>query len=277
MLCVMLGAWFFIASLVLGPPPQLSEPAELPIEGPARPALDPDASENEDEDPGPPGIEFAPAPTLDPSVLPIEVPPPPEGVEEGPAALTPGGPTLWPDPGTAPPNGAGAFVTAAVMLSTGVLVPLGLLQDQTLSGADRSGIIGAGVGMEVIAALGLGLAVSRRMKLVRWAGAYRVQPTPQGSGLLTAGGIALAGGLTLVPLGSWIMARGGSGPHAIAMLIGGSASLGFAPLGILLGKRRRDAYLSSGGWTRRPLPPVTLTPRVLVLPGGFGVSFAGRF
>lgn len=267
-ICVMLGARIVIASLMLGPPPpNISEPAELPIEGPAS-----------DHAAEPPGIEFAPAPTIDPDALPIEVPPPPEGVEEGPAAPSPPeDPTLWPDPGNAPPNGAGAFVTAGVMFSVGVLVPLGLLQDPTLNGADRSGIIGAAIGMEVIAALGLGLAVSRRVKLVRWAGAYRVQPTPQGGGLLTFGGIALAAGLTLVPLGFWIMARGGSTPHANAMVIGGAASLGVAPLGFVFGKRRRDAYLSTGGWIRRPLPQVTLAPRVLVLPGGVGVSFAGRF
>lgn len=257
----MIGDWIVIASLLLGPPP-LGEQAE-----PADPAE-------------PPGIEFAPvpAPTLEPDAFEPELPPPPEGVEEGPAAPPPPeDPTLWPDPGTAPADGAGAFVTAGVMISAGVLVPLGLLQDRTLTSADRSGIIGAAVGMEVIAALGLGIAVSRRMKLVRWAGAYRVLPTPQGGGLLTFGGIAVAAGTTLVPLGIWIMARGGSSPQATAMLIGGSASLGLAPLGIVLGKRRRDAYLSSGGWIRRPLPPVTLAPRLLVLPGGLGVTLAGRF
>jgi hypothetical protein len=260
MLFVMQGAWIVIASLVLGPPPpEISDPAEL----------------------DPPGIEFAPAPTLEPgeTSIPagIEVPPPPEGVEEGPVAPMPEDPSLWPDPGTAPPNGAGAFVTVGVMVPVGVLIPLGLLQDPTLSGDARAALITTGVGIELIAALGLGIAISRRMKLVRWAGAYRVQPTPQGGGLLTFGGIALAAGATLVPLGAWIMARGGSPPHATAMLIGGSASLGLAPLGFALGKRRRDAYLSSGGWIRRPLPPITLAPRVLVLAGGFGVAFAGRF
>jgi hypothetical protein len=253
MLCVMPGAWIVLATLVLGPPPpQITEPAE------------------------PPGIEFAPAPTLEPSALPIEVPPPPEGVAEGPVAPHED-PALWPDPGTAPPSGAAAFVTAGVLIPVGVLVPLGLLQDPTLTPADRGGIIGAAVGMEVIAALGLGLAISRRMKLVRWAGAYRVQPTPQGSGLLAFGGITLTAGATLVPLGIWIMARGGSTPHATAMLIGGSASLGLAPLGLVLGRRYAKTYHSTGGWFRRPLPPITVTPRVLVLPGGLGVSFAGRF
>jgi hypothetical protein len=265
---LMPGAWIVIASLMLGPPPP-------PIEGPTR---DPDASDDENKNAEPPGIEFAPAPTLEPGALPIEVPPPPEGVEEGPAAPPPpDDPTLWPDPGTAPPDGAAAFVTVAVMISAGVLVPVGLLQDPTLTSADRSGIIGAAIGMEVIAALGLGLAVSRRVKLVRWAGAYRVQPTPQGGGLLTFGGIALTAGLTLMPLGFWIMSRGGARPQATAMVIGGAASLGVAPLGIVFGKRNRDAYLSTGGWIRRPLPPVTLAPRLLVLPGGFGVSLAGRF
>jgi hypothetical protein len=257
------GAWIVIASLVLGPPPppEIIEPAES----------------------DPPGIEFAPAPApkLEPGEPPnplgIEVPPPPEGVAEGPVAPPHEDPSLWPDPGTAPPNGSGAFVTAGVMFPVGVLVPLGLLQDPTLSGDARAAIITTGVGIEVIAALGLGIAVSRRMKLVRWAGAYRVQPTPQGGGLLTFGGIALAAGFTLAPLGLWIMARGGSSPHATAMLIGGCASIGLAPLGFALGKRRRDVYLSSGGWYRRPLPPVILTPSVLMLPGGFGVSFAGRF
>jgi hypothetical protein len=266
MLCVMPAAWIVIASLMLGPPPPIGEPA-----------LDQDATRDEDEIAEPPGIEFAPAPTLDPDALPIEVPPPPVGVEAGPAVPPPEDPTLWPDPGTAPSNGAGGFVMAGVLISVGVLVPLGLLQDPTLTRADRSAIISVGVGMGLIAALGLGLAASRRVKLVRWAGAYRVQPTPQGSGLLTFGGLALTAGATLVPLGVWIMARGGSSPHATAMLIGGSASLGLAPLGFVLGKRRRDAYLSSGGWIRRPLPPITLAPRLLVLPGGAGVSLAGRF
>lgn len=267
MLCAMPSAWIVIASLMLGPPPpQISEPVELPIE---------------DEETEPPGIEFAPAPvpapTLESDGLPIEVPPPPEGVEEGPAAPMPEDPTLWPDPGVAPHDGSGAFVTAGVMMAVGVLVPLGLLQDPTLTSADRSGIIGAAVGMEVIGALGLGLAISRRVKLVRWAGAYRVQPTPQGGGLLTFGGIAVAAGATLVPLGIWIMARGGGTPQATAMLIGGFASLGLSPLGLVLGKRYANDYRTTGGWIRRPLPQVTLAPRLLVLPGGFGVSVAGRF
>jgi hypothetical protein len=200
MLAVMSGAWIVLASLLLGPPP-------------------PEISE-------PPGIEFAPAPTLDADTLPIEVPPPPEGVEEGPVAPPPDEASMWPDPGTAPSDGSGLFVSAGVMVAAGVLVPLGLLQDPALSADDRGAIIGAGVGMEVIAALGLGLAVSRRMKLVRWAGAYRVQPTRQGAGLLTFGGIALSAGATLVPLGFWIMGRGGSSPQATAMVIGGAASWG---------------------------------------------------
>ena len=40
------------------------------------------------------------------------------------------------------------------------------------------------------------------------------------------------------------------------------------PLGLVLGKRRLDAYRSTGGWFRRPLPPITLAPCLLVLPGG---------
>jgi hypothetical protein len=259
MLCVMPAAWVVIASLLLGPPPPQIEDAE------------------------PPGIEFAPPPTLEPDLLPspgapIEIPPPPEGVQEGPLALTStDGEALWPDPGTAPPDGAGAFVTAAVLIPVGVLVPLGLLQDRTLPPQGRSGIIVAGVGMEIIALAGLGLGLSRRLKLVRWAGAYRVQPTPQGGGLLAFGGIALTAGLTLAPLGFWVMARGGSLPHANAMVIGGAAALGLAPLGLVFGKRRRDAYIDSGGWIRRPMPPVTVVPRVLVLPRGAGISFVGQF
>jgi hypothetical protein len=248
------AAWIVLAALMLGPPPpQISEPVELPIE---------------DEAAEPPAIEFAPAPTLEPDALPIEVPPPPEGGEEGPVAPHQD-PALWPDPGTAPPSGAAAFVTAGVLIPVGVLVPLALLQDPTLTPPDRGGIIGAAVGMELIAALGLGLAVSRRVKLVRWAGAYRVQPTPQGGGLLAFGGIALMAGATLVPLGIV--------KHSTAMLIGGSASLGLAPLGFALGTRYAKHYHSTGGWYRRPLPQITLAPRVLVLPGGWGISFAGRF
>jgi hypothetical protein len=280
MLWVMPGAWIVIASLVLGPPtpppPHISGPAEAPIEGPA-PQGDP--SEAEDEAAEPPGIEFAPPPTLEPGPSAIEVPPPPEGhegIQEGPAALTEDA-SLWPDPGSAPSNGAGMFVAAGVTIPAGILVPLGLLQDPALTDADRVGIIGVAAGMGLIGSLGLGLAVSRRVKLVRWAGAYRVQPTPQGSGLLTFGGIALTAGATLVPLGLWIMGRGGSMPHANAMLIGGTVSLGISPLGLVVGKRYRNAYLTTGGWIRRPMPQITLAPRVLVLPGGFGVAFAGRF
>jgi hypothetical protein len=53
--------------------------------------------------------------------------------------------------------------------------------------------------------------------------------------------------------------------------------LGLAPLGLGLGSRYRKAYLSTGGWIRRPLPPIPLSPSVLVLPGGVGVSVAGQF
>jgi hypothetical protein len=78
----------------------------------------------------------------------------PEGIQEGPAAPTLEDPTLWPDPGTAPANGAGMFVAAGVTLPVGVLVPLGLLQEPALTDADRIGIIGVAAGMGLIGSLG---------------------------------------------------------------------------------------------------------------------------
>jgi hypothetical protein len=283
MLLVMSGAWIVMASLMLGPPsPQISGPVEGPaVEGPA--VEDPAV---EDEDAEPPGIEFAPAPRLEPDAsllepgATIEVPPPPEGVQEGPLALSSTDEaSLWPDPGNAPSDGSAALVSAGVLIPVGVLVPLGLLQDPRLSGPDRSGIIVAGVGMEIIGVAILGIGLHRRVKLARWAGAYRVQPTPQGGGLLAFGGIALTAGVTLDLLGLWVMGRGGAMPQANAMVIGGSAALALAPLGLVFGKRRANNYAATGGWVRRPMPmpPVTVVPRLLVLQRGAGISFAGRF
>lgn len=246
------------------PPPELSPPPDdpAPIEGPAR------APEASDDDV--PGIEFAPTLASDDDAA---------DTSEAPSPLSE---PSWPDPGTAPGDGAGAFVAAGALIPIGILVPIGLSLDPSLSRTDINGIIVAGVGMEVIAMGVLGLGIARRVKLRRWALAYRVQPTPQGGGLLAAGGLAGTAGLTMLPLGIWVLARGGSQPVGISLAIAGALSLGvITPPAIVFGKRRHDHYQRTGGWMRRPLPEVrpevSWVPGVMVLPDGLGLSVGGRF
>lgn len=281
----MFGAWCLSATLGLAigagpgtmpPPPEFDETAAPtldeagPVEGPSRPAeLAPthDIEAETSTEPSSSGIELAPPPTPDPETLS------PPADEQPPDTSE----VWWPDPGRAPGDGAGFFVSASLLIPTGALVTWGLLAEPTLSREDRIGIIVAGSGMAVLGAIGLGLGISRRMKLVRWAKAYRVVPTAQGGGLLAAGGFSLSAALTLAPLGVWVLARGGTPWVGGTMIGAGLASGAFASLALHFGRQRMQAWQRTGGWYRRPLPQVGLHPRLLVTRESLGIGIGGQF
>ena len=256
---------------IAGSPPVLEdEDSGAPVEGPARPPThEPDAEPPEPEAPDP-EIDFAPPP------------PEPEPDEELAAAPPEPPPEVsWPDPGPVPSDGAGAIVAGSLLVPTAVGVTWALLSDPRLSKVDQIGIGVAGVGMGGIGLGILGLGIYRRVKIRRWAAAYRVVPTPQGGGLLTLGSLGGLAGLTLAPLGVYVLAQGGNVPVGAGMLAGGLVSLGVVtPLGFVFGLRQAARMRATGGWTRPPLPQVPqvrLRPQLMLGADRLGLGVAGEF
>lgn len=260
-------SWIVLASLGLArlgpepPPPRFDEDTqslstiEGPREGPRPPSESTEAT----------GIEFAPTTVGETEDSPTRSDP-----VVGPAEV-------WPDPGVAPANGAGLFMGSSLILASTPLWTAYLLRDPKLTRQDRIAVLVAAGGLGVLAIGGLGLGGYRQAKLRRWATAYRVVPTRQGGALLTLGGVAVALGLTGVPVGVYWLVHGGLvGWGAVASSVG-AVSLGVAPLCLYFGSQRRKAYVETGGWVRRPLPRVRLAPRVTFTESGLGVGVAGQF
>jgi hypothetical protein len=258
------------------PAPRLDpKPEGAPIEGPARPAELGGAEPPREPEPG---IELAPPPELDETETEAETETETEADVATADAEGKQPAIFWPDPGTAPADGTGFFVGGGVLAPTAAIVTWALLRDPSLSSVDRSGIWIAGGGMELVALIAISMGAVRRAKLVKWANAYRVIPTPQGSGLLTLGGLGVTSGLTLIPLGIWVLARGGSNEAGLAMLATGAVTGGvIAPLGLSFGTHRRKLYEQTGGWRRRPIPELTLTPSFSISAQHVHVGLSGRF
>ncbi|EDM80023.1 hypothetical protein PPSIR1_20389 [Plesiocystis pacifica SIR-1] len=275
------------ACLLLGPatPPPATSDAEATEPQPSAPATsDADAAE-----PGEPaelptgGIDFAVPPpegeTEDEGSDPASV--------EGPAPAAPPEDDLDYSPlygssiGTAPPDGAGGIVAGAMLLPVAVGATWLLTGGDPISGIgdDRVPILVAGTGLGIVGVGALGLGLYRMSKNRRWMRIRGVEPLPQGAGLLTAGGMSINFGAVAVLSGSLFLARDQvQGPIPASMIVAGGLSLAVAaPLTLIYGKRRSRNYAATGGWRRRPLPPVPTQPTGFFLPGGFGVGVQGRF
>lgn len=247
-----------VALLLLGPGPDevpaprvdSHGPSEAPIEGPAHPPEEPA------------GFEFATEPPDEDEIDPSE-------------RVTAHEPT-WPTPGTAPADGWGFIVTAAILMPTAALATWAFFR-AVEDKQERIAIIVAGSAMEAFALAGIGMGIHRQVKLRRWTGAYRVIAPPQGAGLLAAGGIALSFGVALIASGSVGLARGYGAVGGTMLGVGVAGLVVIAPLTISFGKQRRDWYTATGGWYRPALPTVQLSPQVIVSGETFGLGVAGRF
>jgi hypothetical protein len=220
-----------------------------------------------------PGIEFA-------------VPPPEEASEPVPAE--PPLSAQFPDPGMAPSDGANMLVlgstTIAITLaafSAGLTV--GLQRGIDLEWLLPSTIVPA-VGVLAFAGGGLYLGIKRARAYRRWEIGYRVIGLPQGGGLLVGGSFALLGALGLIPSG--VVTLDDNPEWGAAMIAVGAASGVASPVMFAIGARNQRRYARTGGWKRRPIPPLPpgaavsrleLRPIFLPLRGGGSVGAGGRF
>lgn len=272
-------------------PPAASDPPsesdERPVEGPQRPSEDPGWQAGKKSD----GAVTPPAPKLEPGESGIEfaVPPPeteteePEPTEEeSPLAAT------WPDPGMAPNDGNSMIVLSSVTLGLtaatfGIGLKLGLDYQVPLQELLPATIIPTAITLAFVGG-GLFLGISRAQAYRRWEIGYRVVGHPQGGGLKVAGSFAFLGALGGIPAGIVFLQNGDVSVGAPLLAIG-SASAIAVPIFFVIGSRRARDYARTGGWHRRPIPPIPgsnesrlqITPLVAPTLGGFTVGAAGRF
>lgn len=289
-------AAFVCLTLIPGPSLSLAEGpgaegpgAEPPLEGPR-----PEPSEGEPE----PSSDEPPAPNLAPVLIPDEeapgiefAVPPPEAepaAEEGPAE----DPALFakfPDPGVAPSDGRNMLVLGGTTIALTIAafsagLTIGLQQDTDLKWLLPSTIIPA-VGVLAFAGGGLYLGIKRAAAHRRWEIGYRVIGYPQGGGLMTGGSFTLLGALGLIPAGV-VMLRNDNLEWGAAMIAVGAASAIATPIMFVIGARNQRRYQQTGGWKRKPIPPLPpgavtsrleLRPMVVPLWGGASVGAGGRF
>lgn len=256
-------------------PAEADAPAEGPAEGPAP------ASEDEA---GPPAPTIQPA--EDPGASIDFAVPPPESAEDEDEPAKPKLAAAFPDPGTAPNDGRNMIVLGGVTLgSMVVLTTSGIVLGLRYGVEPRyllPGLLIPAIGFTAFAAGGLYLGITRARKHRRWAIANRVVGLPQGGGLLVGGTFTLLAGLGMIPGGIFLLQAGELELGVPTLVIGSAAALA-TPLMFVFGARNKRRYLRTGGWTRKPVPPLPpssrleLAPRVSLVPGGLGIGVAGRF
>jgi len=253
------------------PPIEGPRPSEAPVEPPP-PKLDPVLIPDEP----PPGIEFA-------------VPPPEEQEPEpAPAPAPEALAAQFPDPGVAPSNGADMLVLSSTTIALTLVgfsagLTIGLQRNIELEWLLPSTIVPA-VGLLAFAGGGMYLGITRALAHRRWEIGYRVIGLPQGGGLLVGGSFALLGALGLIPSGAVMFNQ--NPEWGAALIAVGSASAVASPVMFVLGARNQRRYQRTGGWKRRPIPPLPpgastsrleLLPMIVPLRDGASVGAAGRF
>lgn len=268
---------------------------DAPIEGPQpKPVEEPPGSPDEPEATS----TELPAPTLSPELIPDEegqpepgiefVVPPPEveelepSVEESPLTAT------FPDPGMAPSDGVNMLVLSGTTMALTIVgfsagLVVGLNRNIELEWLLPSTIVPA-VGLLAFSGGGLYLGIKRARAYRRWEIGNRVIGLPQGGGLLIGGSFTLLGALGLIPSG--VVMLDAQPQWGAALIAVGAASAVASPVMFVLGARNQRRYQRTGGWKRKPLPPLPpgaatsrleLRPLFMPLPGGASVGAAGRF
>ncbi|PRQ09757.1 hypothetical protein [Enhygromyxa salina] len=296
------------ASLTLTPLPSFAGagpgPTERPAEGPSKPAPTPppneDLQRDPSDDPGPPPGVDLPPPTLDPKHLPVPEPdddepgiefavPPPELDDAEPTDVEPGYIAEFPDPGSAPNDGNSILALSGTTIaltglgfSAGMIV--GLQRGVALEWLLPATIVPT-VGLLAFSGGGLYLGIKRARAYRRWEIGHRVIGTPQGGGLRIGGSFGVLGALGFIPSGAFAL-RNQQIELGATMLAIGCLSAVATPIMFTVAASYQRDYQRTGGWRRRPVPPLPpgaegarlqLVPVVAPLPGGVSVGAAGRF
>lgn len=285
-----------------GPPSESTATAPR-VEGPARPPADPPDT--------PPGEQPNDAPTVDPNAPTSELIPPPPTFHPGVSPESPGIEFLvpppesedgqqapehesplaatFPDPGVAPNDGNSMLVLSGTTIAmTLVVFTSGLtigLSDQTPLEQLLPGLIIPTAGFLAFAGGGLYLGIKRARAHHRWELAYRVVGEPQGGGLNIGGTFTLLGAAAFITGGAFELARSDDVELAASLIALGCAAAVATPIMYTIGARRKQHYARTGGWHRRPIPPIPgrsevglrITPLVAPTVGGVTLGAAGRF
>jgi hypothetical protein len=252
---------------------------------PGEPSTEPEPGTEPEPEPGPepgtdaelPGIEFA-------------VPPPEDEDEGEEPEVSPDPFVAWfPDPGAAPSDGRNMLVLGATTVSLTIAGVTAALVLGIRSGVDNSWLLPStivpGVGLLAFGGGGLYLGIKRAREFRRWEVGYRVIGLPQGGGLMTGGSFTLLGALAFVPAGAFSLRER---PELGWTFIGiGAAAAIATPIMFVVGIRNKRRYEATGGWKRKPIPPLPpgattgaleLRPSIMPLPeGGLVVGAGGRF
>ncbi len=264
-----------------------SQASERPIEGPARPPSEQPTHEVSPPpptlEPAEPGIEFAvppPEPETETETESEDVDP-----DESTSPIA----DRWPDPGTAPNDGNAMLVLGGATLGiAGAALGIGLTVGQNRDVPLEYLLPATIIPTTITTAFGVGalyLGATRARAYRRWEIGYRVVGEPQGGGLRWGGRITLLGALGTIPIGVRMMLAFGDVQGGATLIALGSAAAVATPILLVVGKRRANKYARTGGWHRRPLPPVPqqsqtrlqVTPLVAPTLGGFMLGANGRF
>ncbi|KIG18424.1 hypothetical protein DB30_00709 [Enhygromyxa salina] len=285
------------ASLTLAPVPSLAGPG--PTEQPAEDLSQPTNPAQPDADPPPTRGIVLPPPTLDPNNLPqpesepgieFAVPPPESEPEpDEPTDVVPGYIAEFPDPGHAPNDGHSTLALSGTTLilagiGFGVGLTVGLRRSVPLEWLLPSTIVPT-VGVLAFSAGGLYQGIKLAQTYRRWEIGHRVIGSPQGGGLRVGGSFALLGAIGFISSGAFAL-RDRQLEFGGTMLAIGCAAAVATPIMFVVGAVYQRDYERTGGWRRRPVPPLPpgaegaqlqLMPMVVPLPGGVGLGAAGRF
>lgn len=259
--------------------PDESAPPDGPVEGPTAPEPEPDRSESE-----------PPPPTLDPpekSGIEFAIPPPDTDDEPAPDEERPIAAMTFPDPGSAPNDGASMLVLGGTTIgltaagfAAGLVV--GLQNQVPLDWLLPSTIVPT-VGFLAFAGGGLYLGIQRARKHRRWEIGNRVIGLPQGAGLQVGASFMLLASLSLIPAGAFALSNGETTLGATMIGIG-SATAVATPIMFVIGGRRARVVARTGGWRRKPIPPLPseagrlqISPMVTPMPSGLSIGAVGRF
>lgn len=265
--------------------------AEPPIEGPRPKPADEKPEPSTEPKPGEP-----PPPNLAPVLIPDEdgpgiefaPPPPPETEEPEPIVEEPLA-AQFPDPGVAPSDGRNMLVLGGTTIALTIAaftagLTIGLQERIDLAWLLPSTIVPA-VGVLAFAGGGLYLGITRARAYRRWEIGYRVIGQPQGGGLLVGGSFTLLGALGLIPAGAVMLKE--NTQWGATMIAVGAASAIACPVMFIVGARNQRRYQQTGGWKRKPIPPLPpgavtsrLELRPMIVPiygGGATIGAGGRF
>jgi hypothetical protein len=224
----------------------------------------------------------------DPVFEPVQITPPPERPQLGPAvepAVEPWDIVMQPPPlppPPPPPDGAGRLVGGSVALGLGFAAASAVIVEATLVDGNPRGVASTFVPLG-LASAGVGIyllvrGARARANFNEWRAYTNARSRPTGNGLLVGGTMSLAiGGITVVAAAVSAREPGAFERPLTPTLFGiGAAGVGFGIAAVTWGMTRRDHYRR---WRQSTFLATFLgvVPTVAPTRSGVSLGVAGRF